>query len=140
LIRIPVIGQAIGFDFGKSFQNSQEGIHVSQVEVKEHFPSIFGLDVDCVVACVEPFPEDLADVTQRDVEVVEGLVLEGFDAHVIESFAAMRRAEDNEAISTDFDMSLDDCQDIDEETLGLELLQLLLLGQVGREVVESEQL
>lgn len=133
LLRTDVITEGISLDLDKSLKHCQEGIGILAIEVKHHLPPVFSLDVDCVMGGVEPLLVDLAHIGEGDVEVVEGFVLKGLNAHVVKGFVPMGRAEDDVAFLIDGDEALHHCQDIDEQAFTLEWFGLYFVLFHGRE-------
>lgn len=67
----------------------KKSIDIFAVEVEHHLSAVFSLDIDCIMGGIEAFLIDLADIVEGDVEVVEGFILEGLDAHVVEGSTVM---------------------------------------------------
>lgn len=89
LARVHIVRKGILFDLDVLFHDGQEGVHIPEVEMEEHFLAVLGLDVDGVVIGIESLLVDLPDIAQGNVEIVEYLILERLYAHMIEFCVSM---------------------------------------------------
>lgn len=135
--RSDVVREGVLLDLDVLLDDGQEGIHVPQVEVKQHLLPLLRLYVDRIAIRIEPLLIDLPDVTQGDIEVIKHLVLKGLYAHVVELRAPVGRAKDYKSFLAYPYLTFHHCEDVDEQALSLELFYVGFLLAVGRELVDT---
>ena len=98
------------------------------MKMKHHLSSILCLDINCIVGSVETFLIDLFDILERDVEVIKDLVFKCLCTHMVKVFVLMSRLEDNKSLFINGNIALNYFENVDEDTLALELFYLYLLS------------
>jgi hypothetical protein len=91
------------------------------MEIEHRLAAVFLFYADTVMGCVEAFLIDLSNVVKRDTDIVEQLVFESLDAHVVEGSVDVLRGEGHTALLCYADSPLNDGQGVDEQAVSREL-------------------
>ncbi len=114
LLRTHIVRKGVLFNFDILLSNGKEGIDIPEIEMEEHFLTIFGLNVNGIVVSIEPLLIDLPNITKGNIKVIEDFVLECFYAHMIEIWVPMRRAKYYTSLFCYPNLSLNYSKDINE--------------------------
>lgn len=77
--------------------------------MEHHLFAVLGLDIQCIIRRIKPFFINLAYVPKRNVEVVEHLIFESLNAHMVELLALVARCKYYKSLFIDAYLSLDHC-------------------------------
>ncbi len=94
------------------------------MKVEHPLLSVFSFYVNSIVRGIESLFIDLSNISQRQTQVQKVLVFESLDAHVVESSVLVSRTHLHSPIFRDSHISLNDSQNVNEQTPPEKLLLL----------------